>query len=90
MRAQPYLPIGDYVLIGDCHGSALVARDGSIDWCCLGRFDAAPALWRLLDAEKGATFEIGLMRGKAVERGLNAPGWLIRIVEGWEGRKLHH
>ncbi|PIR15006.1 MAG: glycoside hydrolase family 15 [Elusimicrobia bacterium CG11_big_fil_rev_8_21_14_0_20_64_6] len=46
-------PISDYALIGDCHGSALIARDTSVDWCCLGRFDAEPVFCRLLDARKG-------------------------------------
>jgi GH15 family glucan-1,4-alpha-glucosidase len=122
----PYRPIRDYALIGDCHGSALVARDGSIDWCCLGRFDAEPMLWRLLDARKSAIFETCPVDGAAMERvylpdtnilrtvftgssgscsvtdfmpvgrkpgaaakdyvSLNAPGWLVRIVEGLEGR----
>jgi GH15 family glucan-1,4-alpha-glucosidase len=48
-------PIADYVLIGDCHGSALVSHAGSIDWCCLRRFDADPVFFRILDANKGAS-----------------------------------
>ena len=41
-----YPPIRDYAAIGDCHGCALVSRDGSIDWCALRRFDADPVLCR--------------------------------------------
>jgi len=37
-----YMPLREYAVIGDCHGAALVSRDGSVDWCCLGRFDAVP------------------------------------------------
>ncbi len=53
-----YRPIRDYALVGDCHGAALVARDGSVDWCCLRRFDAAPVFWRILDAAKGGFFQV--------------------------------
>jgi GH15 family glucan-1,4-alpha-glucosidase len=56
--AQPYRAIRDYAMIGDCHGAALVCRDGSIDWCCLGRFDAEPVFARILDAERGGCFSI--------------------------------
>jgi GH15 family glucan-1,4-alpha-glucosidase len=120
-----YRPIHDYALIGDCHGAALVARDGSIDWCCLGRFDAEPAAWRILDAKQGAFFQIQPAQPMGIERAyapdtnilrtvfttpsgrvavtdfmpvghspkadpadyvsLNAPGWLVRIVEGLDG-----
>jgi GH15 family glucan-1,4-alpha-glucosidase len=51
-------PIRDYALIGDCHGSALVCRDGSIGWCTFERFDAEPALFALLDQTQGGAFVI--------------------------------
>jgi GH15 family glucan-1,4-alpha-glucosidase len=58
-----YRPIADYAAIGDCHGAALVASDGGVDWCCLGRFDAPPVFSRLLDARRGGHLSV-LPRGE--------------------------
>jgi len=120
-----YRPIADYALIGDCHGAALVSRDGGIDWATLRRFDADPVFCRVLDARRGGHWSIrpaaehtvtraylpdtNILRtefttasgrvalidcmpvGRKLDAGthdyvhLNAPGWIMRRVEGLEG-----
>lgn len=52
MDASPR-KVADYGFLSDCRSSALVSRDGSVDWWCPGRFDAASVFARLLDERAG-------------------------------------
>ena len=63
-----YPPIADYGLIGDCHSAALVSCSGSIDWCCLPRFDSDSCFGRLLDWHKGGYFAITPVGSYRVKR----------------------
>ena len=55
MSAGPnrFPPIGSYGFLSDCHTSALVSYDGSVEWLCLPRFDSPSALAALLDRGAG-------------------------------------
>ena len=52
------LTLSEYGLIGDMRTAALIGTDGSIDWCCLPRFDSGSVFAAILDPERGGTWAI--------------------------------
>jgi GH15 family glucan-1,4-alpha-glucosidase len=65
---ERYRPIESYGLIGDMHTVALVGLDGSIDWCCMPRFDAPSVFGRILDADKGGYWQIRLLTERTTSK----------------------
>lgn len=53
MATGDYPPIDDYGYIADCHTGALVSTSGSIDWCCMPRYDSGSCFGRILDWQGG-------------------------------------
>ncbi len=48
----------DQGIIGNCQYSALINRNGNIDWLCWPRFDDSFVFGRLIAGEKGGVFQI--------------------------------
>jgi GH15 family glucan-1,4-alpha-glucosidase len=85
---EKYPPIADYGLIGDGQSAALVSRRGSIDWCCLPRFDSGSCFGRLLDWELGGHFSIAPVergRGASIHRRYRGDSMVLETVFRVEG-----
>ncbi|WFU42969.1 glycoside hydrolase family 15 protein [Bradyrhizobium sp. CB82] len=50
--------IEDYALIGDCETTALVGRDGSIDWLCWPAFDSDACFAAILGTRRNGRWQI--------------------------------
>jgi len=60
-------PIEDYALIGNQETVALVARDGSIDWMGMPRFDSPPCFAALLGAPEHGRWRIAPVGEEGVQ-----------------------
>lgn len=87
VRAQGYLPIEDYGLIGDGSTAALVGRDGAVAWMCVPRFDAPPLFCSLLDASRGGAFVVA-PEGLTEARQYYEPDTAVLVTEMRAGSAL--
>ncbi len=85
--------IEDYALIGDTQTAALVAKDGSIDWLCLPRFDSGACFaallgetqhgrWRLAPTEPPVDVRRRYLDGTLVlETEFATPTGRVRVID---------
>jgi GH15 family glucan-1,4-alpha-glucosidase len=85
-------------MLGDTRTAALVSRDGSIDWLCWPRYDAAPLFGRLIDPPNGGHFKLWVKGGRpavrayhdrspVLETSIGAPGGSARLVDAMPFRR---
>ena len=84
---SPFPPIADYAFLSNCHTSALVAPDGSVDWLCVPRFDSPSVFGNLLDRQAGTfrlgPFGINVPTARIYEPGTNTVATTWRTPTGW-------
>jgi len=83
VKGETALPsrIEDYALIGDCQTAALVARDGSIDWLCVPRFDSGACFAALLGTPEHGRWLLAPTDPIRAVRRRYRPGTLILETE---------
>ncbi len=75
--------IEDYAIVADCRSVALVAKDGSLDWLCLPRFDSDACFAALLGTRDNGCWKIAPEGEVRAVRRKYRPGTLI-LETGFE------
>src|SRR4051794_41660532 len=87
-----YPPLRDLAAIGDKRTVALVARDGTVEWMCVPRFDGDPVFASLLDRRRGGRLPLpptrGLQGARRYRPGTNGPETTVRPPDR-AGRGTH-
>jgi GH15 family glucan-1,4-alpha-glucosidase len=74
--ADHFPGIGSYGFVSDCHTSALIAPDGSVEWFCAPRFDSPSVFGSILDRTAGH-FRCGPLAESAPLSRRYEPGTLV-------------
>jgi len=48
----------NFGIIGNCRTAALISNKGSIEWCCMPCFNSSSVFAKIIDRDKGGSFEI--------------------------------
>jgi GH15 family glucan-1,4-alpha-glucosidase len=81
--------IENYGFLSDLHGSALVSRDGSIDWLCMPRFDSDACMAALLGRdEHGCWTMYPRVPVRRVERRYRAGSLILETEYECDGGKV--
>jgi GH15 family glucan-1,4-alpha-glucosidase len=66
-KQKAQAPISDYAFISNCHSSALISKEGSIDWCCMPTFASSSCFAKILDANNGGHYSLTVEDGQVVQ-----------------------
>lgn len=86
--ARAFPAIAAHGMVGDRRTAALVAGDGTIDWCCLPDFDGAVVFGALLDRVRGGAWRLGPASGAFGRQEYLEHGALLRTCWSEGGAEL--
>ncbi|WP_371588833.1 glycoside hydrolase family 15 protein [Streptomyces virginiae] len=92
-QVEGYPPIEEHGLVGDGATCALVARDGSVGFLCVPRFDSPPLVCPLLDRQEGGEFRLVVAAAEEARQRylpstavlvteIRSPAGTVRITDG--------
>ncbi|MGH7933363.1 MAG: glycoside hydrolase family 15 protein, partial [Candidatus Binataceae bacterium] len=72
-RPMAYHPIENYAIVGNMKTAALVGQNASVDFMCFPHFDSPTIFAALLDENKGGSFQLAPILGRARHKQLYLP-----------------
>ncbi|MGY1709356.1 glycoside hydrolase family 15 protein [Geodermatophilus sp. SYSU D00758] len=76
-------PIDAHALLSDTHTTALVGPGGGIEWMCVPQADGPSLFARILDAERGGTWEIAVAGGRVTGQAYRPETFVL--ITRWAG-----